>query len=94
MPENIHLIGKGHCLVGLQLNWIGFDQTRKMLLIDYSDTAESKQVKLETFWKVILTPTVSVLCSNFQDDIIHLYLMKSNYMNWISNWISLTNFSL
>ena len=42
LTENTYCRGNYHCMVGIQLNWIGFDQIRKYV------STESKPAKLET----------------------------------------------
>ena len=39
---------KDHCTAGLQINWIGYDQTRKHVVICSAKTTESQLVKQET----------------------------------------------
>ena len=45
---------------GRKLNMVGFDQDRKKCLLLCSEAVESKLVKLETSWAVILRNKVSV----------------------------------
>ena len=59
-PDYTHHRVKEHRTDGLQLNRIGFDQTRKYIIC--RQATESEPVKLETSCTVILSPTVIVLC--------------------------------
>ena len=56
--------GKYHCTAGLDFNKIAFDQKENMWLLVGSQTVESKLVKLEASWIVILPPKENFLIIN------------------------------